>query len=312
VRSVVAVAASICLIAAPICAAAARDTRTEHVRFKEGRNSAEIKGTIVGYQSVAYLVGAEAGRTMTVTLKPSNLATYFNVYEPGKRPGDQALAASGLTGPMTPDLNKFSGKLRSSGEYTISVYMMRSAARRKERSNYTLSISISPLGDANHLPPVRSDFADGLQGGPDYWRVHAGKRDSVHLRVSPSSRDRARDKKLSDGTVLRNQGCRMMHGRRWCRVETVAAPRTAGWVDGRFLRESSSPGSVSRPWDAVVPGNEISRCWGCPLHPLCRPADDAMSFRRRTRRTGRRLGDDFLARWRQPRHSLQERGPGRL
>jgi hypothetical protein len=43
---------------------------------------------------------AEAGQTMTVTLKPSRLSTYFNVYEPGRAPGDEALAVSEMTGPM--------------------------------------------------------------------------------------------------------------------------------------------------------------------------------------------------------------------
>ena len=76
---------------------------------------------------------------MTIALKPSNLATYFNVYEPGKKPGDQALANSAMTGPMIPDLNKFSGKLPSSGEYTISVYMMRRqlAAKRSPVTHWT-------------------------------------------------------------------------------------------------------------------------------------------------------------------------------
>jgi hypothetical protein len=148
-----------------ITAADAGDTRTEHVRFQGGHTGTSIRGKIVGYESVSYVLGAEAGQTMTIALKPSNSATYFNVYEPGKGPGDQALANSGITGPTMADLNRFKGKLPTSGEYTISVYMMRSAARRKERSNYTLVISISALGDATKLPSVRNDYADGLQGG---------------------------------------------------------------------------------------------------------------------------------------------------
>jgi hypothetical protein len=67
---------------------------------------------------------------------------------------------------MTPDLNRFKGKLPTSGEYTVSIYMMRSAARRNEVSRYTLDISISALGDTTKLPAVRIDYADGLQGGP--------------------------------------------------------------------------------------------------------------------------------------------------
>jgi hypothetical protein len=252
-----------------VCSAAftdaeARDIRTERVRFKGGQTGASIKGRIVGYESVSYVLGAEACQTMTVALKPSNLATYFNVYEPGKKPSDQALANSGMTGPMVPDLNKFSGKLPSSGEYTVSVYMMRSAARRKETSRYTLDISISPLGDATKHPPVKNDYADGLQGGPDYWGVTTKSADAkVSIRVSPSAAARVVGN-LAGGTVLRNLGCRMAEGRRWCRVETLGAPRMSGWIAGEFLRESSYAGTAAPEQDALVPGTDFHATGNIP------------------------------------------------
>ena len=91
----------------------AADIRTEPVRFKPGANSAVVKDSINGYESVSYKVGAEAGQRMTVTLSPSNTQTYFNVYAPGQGPGDQALANSGLTGANVPDLNRFDAPLSS-------------------------------------------------------------------------------------------------------------------------------------------------------------------------------------------------------
>jgi hypothetical protein len=245
-------------------AAEARDVRTEQVRFKGGETGTSIKGQIAGYDSVSYVLGAEAGQTMAIALKPSNLATYFNVYEPGKKPGDQALANSGLTGPMIPDLNKFSGKLPSSGEYTILVYMMRSAARRKEVSRYTLDISISPLGDATSLPPVRSDYADGLQGGPDYWDVKTKSASAtVNIRDAPSGAAPLVGG-LAGGTVVRNLGCRMAGGRRWCRVETLGAPRMSGWTAGEFLRESSFAGAAAPAQDALVPGTKFHATGNIP------------------------------------------------
>ena len=214
--------------------------RSEQVRFKAGQTGTSIKGKIAGYESVLYRVGAEAGQTMSVTLKPSNSATYFNVYEPGKGPGEQALAAGSATGPMVPDLNRFKGKLPTSGTYTISVYMMRSAARRNERSNYALDISISALGDASRLPPVQRDYADGLQGGPDYWEIKtAHPTGKFALRTSPSGAARE-IASFKSGTVLRNLGCRMNEGRRWCHVEALGARPLSGWATGEYLRESSS------------------------------------------------------------------------
>jgi len=244
--------------------AEARDLRTEQVRFKPGQTGTSIAGKIVGYESISYLLGAEAGQVMTVTLKPSNLATYFNVYAPGSGPGDQALATGDRAGPMSPKLNMFKGKLPASGQYTISVYMMRSAARRNERSNYTLNVSVSPLENAAARPPVRNDYADGLQGGPDYWEVKtsspAGK---INLRASPSAAGPVFGS-LSGGAVLRNLGCRMAEGRRRRRVETVKAPRLTGWAAGEFLRESAYTGAPVPSHDALVPGTNFHATGNIP------------------------------------------------
>ncbi len=217
-------------------AADARDIRIEQVRFGAGQSGTTIDGRITGYESVSYQVGAEAGQRMSVSLAPSNLATYFNVYAPGQGPGDEAIANSGLTGPMVPDINRFEATLPASGQYTVSVYMMRSAARRGERSDYTLDISV-----AGALQPVvTGDFADGLQGGPDFWQVVTGGG-PLNVRADPSVGAAPRGQ-VADGATLRNSGgCRMAEGRRWCAVATPDGS-LAGWAAGDFLREGADPG----------------------------------------------------------------------
>jgi hypothetical protein len=241
-----------------------RDVRTEQVRFKPGQTGTSIAGNIIGYESVSYLLGAEAGQTMTISLKSSNRATYFNVYAPGNRPGNQALATSNRDGPMTPDLNMFKGKLPASGQYTISVYMMRSAARRNERSNYTLNISISPTKNAAARPPIRNDYTDGLQGGPDYWDVKTSSpTGKINLRASPSVAAPVLGN-ISGGAVLRNLGCRMAEGHRWCRVETVTAPRLSGWAVGEFLRESGYTSAPVIGHDVLVPGTNFHATGNIP------------------------------------------------
>lgn len=213
--------------------------RTETIRFAPGKSNTSIKGSIRGDQSISYVLGAEAGQAMAVTLKPSNLATYFNIYVPGKGPGDQALVNSGTT----PELNKFSGKLSASGEYTISVYMMRSAARRKERSDFTMDVSISALSGGVSPSAVQNDFADGLQGGPDYWEVRVdGPSKATEIRASASSSSSVLGE-VADRMVVRNLGCRMAEGRRWCRIEGVGGANASGWVIGEYLRESSYAGA---------------------------------------------------------------------
>ena len=237
----------------PVGPAAAQDIRTERVHFPAGATGTSLKGTITGYQSVSYMVGAEAGQHLTVTLSPSNLATYFNVYAPGSGPGDAAMANSGLTGSFVPDLNRFAGTLPSSGEYTVSVYMVRAAARRDERSDYILDIGITGSTGA----AVTGDYADGLAGGPDFFRVRTTGGAPLNLRSGPTT-GAGVVAALPDGTGLRNLGCRMAEGRRWCHVATLADPGQEGWAAGDFLIESdgSTPAVPAGPTTAAAPPGE--------------------------------------------------------
>jgi hypothetical protein len=232
-RLTVVVAFLLSLFSASLSAhAQARDpVRTQAVQFPAGKTGTVIRGAIKGRGSALYTVGAEAGQTMKVRLKPSNAATYFNIYQPGRGPGDEAF----VIGETQPVLNSFEGKLPTSGTYSISVFMMRSAARRNERSSYTLDIQVSALADVN--APVQADFADGLQGGPDFWEVvGVPKGDRLNMREGPSAAEPIVTR-LSNGAVLRNMGCRMNGGQRWCKVERRGAPADTGWVAGRYLRE---------------------------------------------------------------------------
>jgi len=87
--------------------------------------------------------------------------------------------------------------------------------------------------------PALADFADGLAGGPDFWAVTGLEADqTLDLRAEASARARALGK-LATGEVVRNKGCAMTAGERWCLVDTPSGP---GWVEGRFLRESAPPG----------------------------------------------------------------------
>ncbi len=115
------------------------EIRTERVQFKKGSAEATIKNRIKGYEVVDYLLGANAGQTMSVNLKTNNGANYFNVLPPGS---DAAIATGEILG------NKWTGTLPVDGDYRVRVYLMRSAARRNETANYTLSVGITGRADA--------------------------------------------------------------------------------------------------------------------------------------------------------------------
>jgi hypothetical protein len=111
--------------------------KTQNVHFTKGSHGATIKGKIQGYESYNYTLSAKAGQTMQVALKTKHLATYFNIFAPGKAPGDEAMFIGATKG------ISYKGTLPDDGRYIIQVFMMRSAARRNEVAHYNLSISIT-------------------------------------------------------------------------------------------------------------------------------------------------------------------------
>jgi hypothetical protein len=127
------------------------EIRSERVQFKKGAASAVIKGRLKGYASVDYLVRAGAGQTISVSLKPSNRSTYFNVLPPGSK--DVAMYAA-QTG------EEYKGILPADGDYAIRVYLVRAAPRRNESSDYTLTVGVAgkPLAP---LPAARDALVPG-------------------------------------------------------------------------------------------------------------------------------------------------------
>lgn len=132
-KSVLAVTLS--LLVAISLPAAAQNIRQQPVQFKQGATSASIKSSLKGDQIVDYKLRARAGQTMRVALKTSNDANYFNVLPPGSK--DVAVFVGSTGG------NEWTGTLEADGEYTVRVYLMRSAGRRNETANYTLTVGIT-------------------------------------------------------------------------------------------------------------------------------------------------------------------------
>ena len=128
------IAVALASMALVMATAAHAQIRTERVQFAKGASSKTITGSIKGDASVDYVVGARAGQTMSVSLKPGNPSNYFNVLPPGS---DTALFVGSSSG------NTYSGRLPANGDYRVRVYLMRNAARRNEAANYTLTIGVT-------------------------------------------------------------------------------------------------------------------------------------------------------------------------
>jgi hypothetical protein len=112
----------------------AADIRTERVQFHKGANSTTVQGTVKGYETVDYLLGAREGQSMNVSMATDNGSNYFNIIAPGKT--DEAMFVGSSSG------NQFEGRLPASGDYKVRVYLMRNAARRDEVAEYRLEMII--------------------------------------------------------------------------------------------------------------------------------------------------------------------------
>ena len=231
IRSIVlAAAVGLCAVQAD-----ARQMREETVHFDEGQTTVELLDRIYGRESVTYRVYVRKDQTLQVRLDPSNPGTYFNVYEPDKGPGNIALGSSDRTGPTVPDINTFSTKVRESGIYSVSVYLVRAAAREGEESRFVLEVT---AGDVQEEVASTSDApasADGPFSGPEFYVVEVDSRLRIHAGPNAES-----DVVLhaSDGTVFRNLGCLREADRTWCEVERPADGLT-GWAASEYLRGES-------------------------------------------------------------------------
>jgi len=114
--------------------ALAKDKVTTHqVHFDKGKSGTTVQGSVKGYDTDNYQLGAKKGQSMRVSIESKH--ANFNIYAPGKGMGDQALFVGEPGIPYT-------GNLPANGTYTISVYLMRNEARRGTKSNYKLHIGI--------------------------------------------------------------------------------------------------------------------------------------------------------------------------
>ncbi len=137
------------LLFASLPVAHAEEITTQAVHFAKGHSSATLKGAIKGRQTIDYTLRAKAGQTMSVKLQSAHGANYFNVLPPGS---NNVAIFIGSTGG-----NEWTGALPADGEYTIRVYLMRSAARRNESAPYTLTVGITGT-------PQASDFGKAPAG----------------------------------------------------------------------------------------------------------------------------------------------------
>ncbi|MEZ5386999.1 MAG: hypothetical protein R3F13_15940 [Prosthecobacter sp.] len=120
-----------------LSSALAKESKVVRVEFKPGASSAEVKGRITGEESVIYKLNARDGQFLSVSLRPDNASANYNIYIPGRGPGDEALFVSAVGG------HEYVGQLYKTGDHSVSVFLVRAAARRGETANYDIVFKIT-------------------------------------------------------------------------------------------------------------------------------------------------------------------------
>lgn len=129
--------ATSCVLVAATHAVAQDETRTVRVRFDPGTTGTVITDRIQGYESVIYELGARDGQFLKVSLRPDNQSTDFNIYVPGRGPGDEALFTSAIGG------REYYGQLYLDGDHKVAVFLNRNAARQGQVANYDIAFEIT-------------------------------------------------------------------------------------------------------------------------------------------------------------------------
>jgi hypothetical protein len=122
-------------LAAPV-AVDASDAKTVRVHFNKGATGTIVSGEIKGDEYILYKLGAKKGQFLTVYLRPDNASTGFNVYIPGRGPGDEALFHS------DGGEAEYRGQLHVDGDHTVSVFLNRNAARQGQTSSFDITFEI--------------------------------------------------------------------------------------------------------------------------------------------------------------------------
>ena len=112
--------------------------RTVRVEFAPDASGATITDKISGSQSVTYLLAANAGEILTVSLDTDNAGNTFTLTAPGAK-------APMFTG--SDNANRFEGPLPASGDFAIRVFLIPKAAGDGEVANYTITIVSSGVAE---------------------------------------------------------------------------------------------------------------------------------------------------------------------
>jgi hypothetical protein len=141
-------AAAILIVAAT--PAFADKPHVHQIHFPQGKSHTTVSGRITGSESIVYKLNAKEGQFLKVRLIPDKESADYNIYIPGRGPGDAALFTSATGG------RSYTGQLYKTGDHSISVFLNRNAARKGVTANFKLEVGVTgkPLAAGNEEKPA--------------------------------------------------------------------------------------------------------------------------------------------------------------
>jgi len=140
-------ALAVALVAAAF-PAAADEARSERIQFPKGKTQTTVSGKITGEESIVYMLNAKDGQFLKVSMETDKESADFNIYIPGRGPGDEALFGSAAGG------RSYTGQLYKTGDHSISVFLNRNAARKGAAATFKLHVSVTAKAPAAAPAPA--------------------------------------------------------------------------------------------------------------------------------------------------------------
>ena len=154
----------------------AKEPKVVRVEFKPGSTSAEITGRITGDEYMLYKLNARDGQFLSVSLRPDNQSADYNIYIPGRGPGDEALFTSATGG------REYVGQLYKTGDHSVSVFLNRNAARKGETANFDIVFKITATAPEKNAAAPAPPPADAA-----VFSKEVGYRDMRFKVTSPAT-----------------------------------------------------------------------------------------------------------------------------
>ena len=125
---------SLCAAVLPVQAGTVHNKR---ITFDHGKDHTTVSCVVAADDTVVYKLNAKDGQFLTVKFEPDNQSADYNIYIPGKGMGDEAMFISATGG------RDYRGQLTKSGDHTITVFLNRAAARKGQKANYKMRVTVA-------------------------------------------------------------------------------------------------------------------------------------------------------------------------